>query len=55
MIQERNSNKAKSELIKLEKESEPLKLHNSLIPKVAFLFLVFDFGLILMENLHTIT
>lgn len=44
----------KNELIKIEKEDNPLWVHNSLMPKVAFLSLVFNFGLILMEK-HIIT
>lgn len=44
------TNMARNELIRQKK---PLSLHTSLIPKVAFFF--FDFGLILTENLHTIT
>lgn len=37
---------AKIQLIKVEKESKPLQSQHSLMPMVAFLYLVFDFGLI---------
>lgn len=40
----------KNELTKTEKEDYPLRLHRSLMPKVAFLPLVLDFGLTLMEK-----
>lgn len=46
---------AGNQLVKMEKESKPHWLYNSLMPMVAFLSSVFDFGLILIENLHIIT
>lgn len=48
-------NMAGNQLVKMEKESKPHWLYNSLMPMVAFLSSVFDFGLILIENLHIIT
>jgi hypothetical protein len=43
----------KSQLIKIE--SKPFWVHSFLMLKVAFLSLVFDFDLVLMENLYTFT